>query len=330
MTTDPTYEARLSTELSNFQQITNVHDLPGICHYWSNKYLLPKIISLGFNSLEHFFLHYIRKSAEREPSRCISIVSLGSGNCDFEVDLATKLIASGVPNFRFTCLEVNKAMLDRGRELAEKRACASVFAFEVSDLNTWTAGEKIDIALAIHSLHHVVELERLFDQIANSLSSEGSFLVHDMIGRNGHQRWSEAEEVVRRFWADLPRRCKFNHQHQRFYDEFVNWDCSTEGFEGIRAQDILPELIKRFRFEVFLGFSNVIDVFIDRGFGHNFNPESPADCEFIDRVANEDERLIDTGVLKPTHILAALRHQVTGSRFYKDLAPEACVRWPRD
>lgn len=328
MTKDPDYDAKLVMELSNFQQLANVHDLPPICHYWSNKYLLPKIVRLGFNSLEDFFLHYIRTSADREPNRRISIVSLGSGNCDFEVDLATKLIASGVTNFRFTCLEVNSAMLDRGRELAEKRACASAFAFEVSDLNTWAAGERIDIALAIHSLHHVVELEHLFDQIANSLTPEGGFLVHDMIGRNGHQLWSEAEEVVKRYWAELPRRCKFNHQHKRFDDEFVNWDCSTEGFEGVRAQDILPELIKRFRFEVFLGFSNVIDVFIGRSFGHNFNPESRADCEFIDRVAREDDRLIETGVLKPTHTLAALRHRVTGSRFYKDLTPEACVRWP--
>jgi hypothetical protein len=31
------------------------------------------------------------------------------------------------------------------------------------------------------------------------------------------------------------------------------WDCSKVGFEGIRAQDILPLLVKNSRFEAFSG-----------------------------------------------------------------------------
>jgi hypothetical protein len=85
-------------------------------------------------------------------------------------------------------------------------------------------------------------------------------------------------KVVQKFWADLPRLYKYNHSLRRFDDQFVNWDCSVEGFEGVLAQDILPELIKRFSFEVFLAFSNVIDIFIDRSFGDNFNHELPWDC----------------------------------------------------
>jgi len=34
------------------------------------------------------------------------------------------------------------------------------------------------------------------------------------------------------------------------------WDCSKQGFEGIRAQDILPLLVKKFSFRSFLGFGN--------------------------------------------------------------------------
>ena len=108
------------------------------------------------------------------------------------------------------------------------------------DLNNWTAEHEFDSILAIHSLHHVVALEKPFDEVHRSLSGEGAFLINDMIGRNGHLRWPEALDVVQAFWKELPHSKRYNHQLKRFEDEFVNWDCSTEGFEGIRAQDIRP------------------------------------------------------------------------------------------
>ena len=46
-------------------------------------------------------------------------------------------------------------------------------------------------------------------------------------------------------------------------------------FEGIRAQDILPLLVERFTFDEFIGFGNVIDPFVDRSFGPNFDIASP-------------------------------------------------------
>ena len=328
MSEPSSYSDKVLMELTNFQHLADVHALPDIYHYWSNKYLLPKITNLGFESLDEFFLRYIIESAESNSTKSASIVSFGSGNCDFEIGLSVKLIQRGVTNFHFTCLELNKTMLDRGRESALEQSCSSHFTFAVCDLNNWCADGEIDIAIAVHSLHHVVALESLFDEVLSALRHDGRFLVNDMIGRNGHQRWDEALEVVQQFWADLPRRFKYNHSHRRFDDQFVNWDCSTEGFEGVRAQDILPELIKRFSFEIFLGFSNVIDIFIDRTFGHNFNRELPLDREFIDRVAQEDDRLIEAGILKPTHLIAALKHRVVQPRFYKNLTPEFCVRWP--
>ncbi len=236
-----------------------------------------------------------------------------------------------------------QAMLDRGLELARSNSCAACFSFVACDLNSWVANGEIDIAFASHSLHHVVALESLFDQIAIALRRDGTFLINDMIGRNGHQRWPEAEEAVKKFWAEMPSRYKYNHQHSRSDDEFINWDCSTEGFEGVRAQDILPELIKRFSFDTFLGFGNIIDIFIDRSYGHNFNLKSAEDCAFIDQIAQEDDRLIEAGILKPTHMLAALKHETHLSRwklflshlssrwkprYYKDRTPESSVRWP--
>ena len=328
MEQNSTYSERFNAELLRFESVEKVHALPDIYHNWSGKYVLPKLRALGFDSLVGFFLHYISESCKRRKGDVSRIVSLGSGNSDFEVDLARRLRESGTNNFHFVCLEMNGTMLERGKTLAISNGLSEHFSFMECDFNNWRAEHQFDSILAIHSLHHVVALEKLFDEVHRSLSDDGSFLINDMIGRNGHLRWPEALPVVQAFWKGLPHSKKYNHQLKRFEDEFVNWDCSKEGFEGIRAQDILPELIKRFEFDCFLGFANVIDIFVDRSFGHNFDPKKESDIAFIDRVAMTDEALIESGKIKPTHMIAALKKQGAVLKTYKHLTPEFCVRPP--
>ena len=89
--------------------------------------------------------------------------------------------------------------------------------------------------MAHHSLHHVVDLESLFDTVFRHLHDRGSFVVADVIGRNGHSRWPETLALVREIWTKLPERLKFDQVYGRTDCWFENRDCSIEGFEGIRA-----------------------------------------------------------------------------------------------
>jgi hypothetical protein len=150
----------------------------------------------------------------------------------------------------------------------------------------------------------------------------------DMIGRNGHQRWPEALELVERLWPTLPARYRYHHLLAEHHERFVNWDCSNEGFEGIRAQDILPLLLKNFRFHKFLGFGGLTDVFIDRGYGHNLRPDNPQDTAFIDLVACLEGLLTDLGHIKPTQMAAVMGLHRAEPRAYRHWTPEFCVRDP--
>ena len=53
------YEAMMAREVANYRSVENVHDLPPIFHYWSNKYLLPKFQQFGFCSPTDFYLKYM-------------------------------------------------------------------------------------------------------------------------------------------------------------------------------------------------------------------------------------------------------------------------------
>ena len=157
------------------------------------------------------------------------------------MNLADLLGRSGVENFIFDCLDVNPQMLARGEQLAQERGLTSHFDFIEADINSWEAETSYDIIIANQCLHHFVELELLFEKTHQCLQDKGFFLTNDMIGRNGHMRWPEALELVQALWSLLDERHKWNHQLRRLEAVYENWDCSISGgFEGVRAQDILP------------------------------------------------------------------------------------------
>lgn len=323
------YSAKLEQEISNYKDVVNVNALPDIFSYWSNKYLRPKLESLGFSSPDHVYISYISQIAARKAAGRCEILSVGAGNCDAEVRLGELLRRDGVENFAFDCLDLNREMLARGRQLALERNLDASFGFIEADINSWAVEKSYDVIIANQSLHHFVELETLFAKTWQALSDDGVFLTNDMIGRNGHMRWPEALELVQACWSLLEDKHKWNHQLQRLEPVYENWDCSDSGFEGVRAQDILPLLLKTFSFSCFLGFGNVINVFVDRGFGHNFDPADPRDCQFIDFVAGLDDYFIESGKIKPTQMVAAMtKYPPAETKIYKHLTPEFCMRDP--
>ena len=301
------YTEKLEQEILSYRDVVNVSELPEIYSYWSNKFLRPKLESLGFSNPNEFYVQYIKPIALAAPESPCRILSLGAGNCDTEVNLADLLVQSGVENFSFDCLDVNPQMLARGEQLAQERSLASHFDFIEADINSWETETSYDIIIANQCLHHFVELELLFEKTHQCLQDKGFFLTNDMIGRNGHMRWPEALELVQALWSLLDEKHKWNHQLRRLEAVYENWDCSIYGgFEGVRSQDILPLLLNTFHFDCFIGFANLINIFIDRGFGHNFHPSDPRDCYFIDFVAGLDDYFIESGKIKPTQMLAAM------------------------
>jgi SAM-dependent methyltransferase len=328
----PGYGARVGEELSRFREEIEIHALPPIFHYWSDRYVRPKLETFGFSNPDGFFQMHIEACCARAGSegdyRSKRIISLGAGNCDTEVRLARALLDRGRSDFVIECLDLNDAMLDRGRAHATDQGVSAHVVPVRGDFNAWQPDKSYDCIIANHSLHHVLALEHLFSGVAGGLAPHGRFVVSDMIGRNGHQRWPEALAIVREFWGEMPTAYRYNRQLRRQDDEFLDWDCSISGFEGIRAQDILRLLVERFSFDIFIGFGNVIDPFVDRGFGPNFSVDSQWDRDFIDRVHARDEAEIAVGHIKPTHMFAVMQTGANDSSHQATSTARAAIRWP--
>jgi len=323
----PRYEDRRTAEKRFYENYVNIQDLPAIHIYWAHELVRPKLLALGLGGPMEMFKKYLEEQCARDKNRPRRFLSIGAGNCDIEIELAKYLCEKGHTHFVIECLDLNGAMLERGRIAAAENAVEGKIDFIEADFNTWPPARAYDAVLANQVLHHVVNLEGLFSQIKGSLKPHGQFIIGDMIGRNGHQRWPEALEIVHEYWRQLPPAYRFNRLLNRQEELYQEWDCSQTGFEGIRAQDILPLLLDHFHFQVFFGFGNVIDPFVDRSFGHNFDGTGTWDRDFIYQIHQRDEQEMIAGRLTPTHMLAVVGNDRDKPTVCPErLTPEFCVR----
>ena len=84
-----------------------------------------------------------------------------------------------------------------------------------------------------------------------------------------------------------------------------------------------------FSFEAFYAYGSLIDIFIDRGFGANYNPLNISDTQFIDFIEASNEQLISEGIVKPTIAFAVMRNEkIATAKIYKNWTPEFCLRQP--
>jgi hypothetical protein len=332
--TDSEYEARVARQIAQYAT-EPIHDAPPIYEYWSNTYLRPKLNAVfGVDSMTAFYGEHILQRVAVTPDPIAHILSIGAGDAELEVEVAQHLLSRGMVAFQLECLELSPVLIDRAHKRISDAALSSHVSVIQSDLNSWSAAKRSSqpytAVLANYILHHIVELENLFEGVATAIGSSGVFLTADMIGRNGHMRWPEALGIITALWNTLPDELKYNHHLGITDHAFNNWDCCRDGgFEGVRAQDILPLLVSRFHFEKFLAVGNLTDVFCDRLYGPNYDPNVPAHTQFIDSIELLNSLLLELGVIKPTMILAVLSNQAPASpRFWKTLTPEFCIRNP--
>lgn len=324
---EKSHDQRLEEQIKQYAENEDMHgDLSATYFYWQQKHLAPKFRELtGFhNHLQLYaqtFIDRIRRTGNNK------IASIGSGDGQLEVQIAQVMLKEGFDDFHFVLLELSPIQNERARKHAANAGFAEKFSTHDVDLNTWRAPEKYGAVMAHHSLHHIVGLEHLFQAIFDAMEEDAAFVTFDMIGRNGHMRWPEAYRIVNSIWKFLPEQRRKHILLNKTYDDFFNHDCSNVGFEGIRAQDILPLLVQTFHFDTFFGWGNIIDPFIDRGYGAHYDTTKPEDAGFIDFLEDLNELLIEVGYLKPTQVLAIMtKRPVDNPKYYRGWAPESMVR----
>jgi len=328
---DPDYSKRVAQQLKQYATVEELHRLPAIRDYWFHKFIIPRVRDVFYHGEArqgNFYANFFEGILRNKQEGLVKLLSLGPGDCKHEIIIAKELKARGFSNFQLECLELSTSLLHSGMHMAEEAGVSGLMVFSQGDVNEWSPRQDYDAVMAHHALHHFVELEAIFSKIIQCIGTHGIFLTCDVIGRNGHQLWPEALEIVESLWQTLPLEKRFHNRLKKRCDKFLNHDCSTEGFEGVRAQDILPLLVEKFSFEYFLGYGGLTDPFVGRAFGENFKPDSADDRTLIDGVQLMNDTLCDVGHIKPTRMMGILRHpdDASKTRIFRHWSPSFCRR----
>ena len=275
-------QRRLSEESDRFCASGDSHDLPEIANWFSQNILSHELIKhTGSRSFQELVLQGIKNA--RKSNREFVLVSLGSGHGQIENELLEMVPSISPGNTHFYAID-----LFSPNDSVETQTNGHTYRLTriSQNLNKPTFPKNADMIIVHHALHHFVALEEIFESIYEILlANSGSLIIADMVGRNGHMRWPESLRAINRIWKALPEDKKFNNQFQKTWSTFENWDCSSEGFEGIRSEDITKILMKHFESDGSFFWGGVLDPFIDRGFGDNFDPKNHKDLDTIKKLS---------------------------------------------
>jgi SAM-dependent methyltransferase len=234
----------------------------------------------------------------------LRMLSLGSGPGGIELE-----VARHVPSAATVCMDINPELLRLGRERAQQLGTAVEFA--ETDLNTVTLpAVEFDVVFCHAALHHVIELERLMEQIERTLRPGGCFVTVDVVTRNGFLMWPETREIVNAIWKALPAPFRLNHtvyDAPLIDDEIWEADTSVAGMECARSEDILPAIDERFLTEHFVPYFSLSRRFFDTMYGPNYDLATPLDRTLFDWIWEMDLHYLATGRLRPETFFGVYR-----------------------
>lgn len=302
--------------------------LPGIFNYWSGRYLAPDALRLGISSPERFYLENIHQSAARG-STPVRVASIGSGAASMEMDIVAELKASGLPVV-FTCIDFNPTLMRQATKMAVSRGLEGSMDFVTRDCNLPFLLEPQDIVIVNQFFHHVTALEVFCASLRQSLTDDGVLLTSDIIGRNGHRLWPDIEANVQRTWESLPMKQRYDRYYNTVQQRYRPVDHAAYSNEGVRAQDVVACLLEEFDFELFFTFGGAVMPFVERRIGFNFNPDSPDDRAFIDRVHLEDSAALVAMRYPASNMIASLRKKgVATKKLFEPISPQQHVELSR-
>lgn len=308
MTDREIYERQIAAEVRQFVEAVRHENSPASL-WWFARHHAPRLEEVfGTPDIVEAKLRMVAEAVER--TGLTDVISLGAADGLVESQLLREADRLGLPKFRIHALEISPVLVERAQRRVRDEGLEDRLLPQRADLNQglpqFPAG-CVAAVLVSQVLHHVVELERLYADVRRVLHPQGVFMIDDVVGRNGHRRWPEVLGVMREIWQTLPMELRYDHAHggaDLFYED---WDYSTEGFEGVRAQDVAPLLLEHFDEDRSVVWGAVAEIVFGASYGANFDPKNPTHRAFIDEVQNLEDRLIDGRLTSANVVFGAFR-----------------------
>ena len=169
-----------------------------------------------------------------------------------------------------------------------------------------------DVIYAVASIHHILNLEHLLEQLHRGLKDDGRLVILDIIGKTQVEFWRENVEYAAKVVKRLPGRYRdagVNRPWKRlFFDPYTIISPYVEpeiqkGMEGIRQEEIVPLLEGWFRPEkVFYYDAYMRLICTNPILGPRLDPDNPLDRAVLQSLIDEEMAVIASGRVRPTEV----------------------------
>ena len=245
-----------------------------------------------------------------EPKR---ILELGCGTGD----LTLELLAGGFAR-DFVAIDNSDVGLHAARQKAAKilrphdEGEMRTVEFRSGDLNTLELEPgAFDGVIAQMSLHHVTELEHLFEQVLRSLKPYGVFAINEYVGANRWQ-WTDAQvALANTLLSRIPERLRRAHPDGHLKTEIgrptVEMMIQMDPTEAVRSEDILPLYQRWFTVEHLIDYGGSISVQVLDHIVGNFSGDDPEAVKWMKYVLRCDHWARRLQLVPRTNVVIAGR-----------------------
>jgi len=200
----------------------------------------------------------------------------------------------------FHGIDISENAIVEAKRTAERESLP--ITYEVADLNFVSLPKaNFDLVVAQTSLHHVLFLEHVAEQVWQTLKPGGYLWIHDFIGETQGQYDPERLAFINRLLAILPEKLRTNHINKRVVTKIETPQPGGLGspFEKIRSEEIVGIFARWFTIEWKNEFNAFLHLVAPPGtrIGFNENEDTRALYETLVLL---DELCIAQGILRPT------------------------------
>jgi SAM-dependent methyltransferase len=200
----------------------------------------------------------------------------------------------------FHGIDISERAVATAREMARKQNLP--LSYEVADLNFVKLSEKaFDLVVAQTSLHHILFLEHVAEQVWRTLTNDGYLWIHDFIGETQWQYDSKRLSIVNELLAILPETFRKNKTTGQVTTEIKRPEPGrlVSPFESIRSSEIVSVFDRWFTIEWKNEFDAFLGLVVPRGSRAAYlqNEDTRALFELLMLL---DKLCIDEGIVTPT------------------------------